>query len=122
MSDSKYWGYEFTADVSGCDIEDITSAENITNFTNELIERIGMQKFGPMFVERFATHDPKLGGYSMSQMVTTSLVSAHFGENTGEAYFNIFSCKKFDRKVALEVIQQYFNPTSVKSKMVTRQA
>jgi hypothetical protein len=40
----------------------------------------------------------------------------------GTAYFDIFSCKKFNPKLAEKIIKKHFGPKKYKIKFMTRQA
>ena len=43
--------------------------------------------------------DPKVEGFSMTQLIETSLISGHFANKTMSAYLDIFSCKWYDQRV-----------------------
>ena len=61
-------------------------------------------------------------GYSMLQLIHTSNLSAHFMSKSKTAYFDVFSCKKFNTKTVDLVVKKYFDPKKSKSKLLTRQA
>lgn len=106
-------------DCSGC--ERIDSRENIYNFTKEMVKRIDMTAHGEPVIEYLLEGDPKQG-YSMMQLITTSNICGHFMELDGTAYFDVFSCKKFDIKVAQDVVREFFNPKKMRVNYITRQA
>jgi S-adenosylmethionine/arginine decarboxylase-like enzyme len=81
-----------------------------------------MKAFGEPIVEHFATHDPQKGGFSLVQLIETSAVTGHFVDATGEMYLDIFSCKDIPVSIAIEVVQSFFGPKSVKMHFLTRQA
>jgi S-adenosylmethionine/arginine decarboxylase-like enzyme len=115
------FGYHLMADCAGCNVSTFTK-ENITAFVNALIPAIDMTAYGEPIIEHFATHNPAAGGYTMLQLIETSDITAHFVDANGEAYFDIFSCKDFDPKVAVDMIQHYFQPKAVKPNFIVRQA
>ena len=41
----------------------------------------------------------------------TSNIAAHFAENIGQVYIDVFSCKAFDVEAALGICKKYFKPT-----------
>ncbi len=106
-------------DCSGC--ERIDSRENIYNFTKEMVKRIDMTAHGEPVIEYLLEGDPKQG-YSMMQLITTSNICGHFMELDGTAYFDVFSCKKFDIEVAQDVVREFFNPKKMRVNYITRQA
>jgi S-adenosylmethionine/arginine decarboxylase-like enzyme len=55
-------------------------------------------------------------------MITTSNISMHFVNRTNEAYIDVFSCKEFDTSIAEAVVTEYFEPTSIRATILTRQA
>ena len=106
-------------DCSGC--ERIDSRENIYNFTKEMVKRIDMTAHGEPVIEYLLEGDPKQG-YSMMQLITTSNICGHFMELDGTAYFDVFSCKKFDIEVAQDVVREFFNPKKMRVNYITRHA
>ncbi len=120
MTTAEAWGQHLVLDLSGCPKEKLTDGEHIKNWTKELVEAIDMVAYGEPLLEHFATHDAKTGGYTLVQLIETSNICAHFAENRGEAYIDIFSCKTFDEAVAKEVCQRYFEPTGCKTHSLVR--
>lgn len=114
------WGQHLVLDFSGCPKETLTNGEHIKAWVNALVEKIEMVAYGEPMLEHFATHDPKTGGYTLVQLIETSNICAHFAENRGEVYIDIFSCKSFDNSVAQQVCVDYFKPTSVVAHMLVR--
>lgn len=100
----------------------IESKENIIAFVKELVKEIGMEAYGDPWVERFATHDPTKGGYSLYQMITTSSISSHFVDLTGDAYIDVFSCKEFNDNFVLAVVDKYFKFKRVRVRLINRDA
>ena len=87
----------------------------------ELIKKIKMKAHGKPVIQ-YLLPGHKNEGYSMLQLIHTSNLSAHFMSKSKTAYFDVFSCKKFDTKTVDSVVKKYFNPTKSKSKFLTRQA
>lgn len=116
------WGYHMLYNGTGCSIDRISDKENISRFVDTLVEEIDMVKYGPLWIERFAIHDPEKSGYSVFQMIETSHVACHFCENSGDAYVDIFSCKPFDTTKAEAVIAEYFAPATFSNRMIYRDA
>jgi len=58
----------------------------------------------------------------MMQLITTSNICGHFMELDGTAYFDVFSCKKFDIEVAQDVVREFFNPKKMRVNYITRHA
>ena len=114
------WGVHAVLDCGGCDIEKISNRANIEAFTKYLVNKIDMVAYGDPIIEHFATHDPTKGGFTLLQMIETSAIAAHFVEATGEAYFDVFSCKDFDLDVVTACIQGFFNPTRIERTMLSR--
>ena len=119
---SKYWGYHLILDCAACDKEKIKSKENIIAFNKELIKRIDMTAHGEPIVEYFAEHDITKAGYSLLQLIVTSNIAGHFIDSSGDAYFDIFSCKSFDNQTVIDTIREYFNPVNINHTFLTRDA
>jgi S-adenosylmethionine/arginine decarboxylase-like enzyme len=79
----------------------------------DLVRAIDLKAFGDPILAHFATHSDAACGYSLIQLVETSSITAHFAENIGEAYIDIFSCKEFDAAKALNLCKSVFQPSCV---------
>lgn len=119
---SKPWGYHALIDVHGCDKGAITDEQVIKGFVKNLVDTIDMKAFGEPILQNFANDDPTKGGYTLVQLIETSNICAHFVEATGDAYFDIFSCKEFQVKDVIPVINKYFHPEDGFVKFVYRDA
>ena len=116
------WGYHVMVDVHGCDKEAISSREVIEGFVKALVERIDMKAYGEPQIVDFANHDPNKGGFTLVQLIETSNICAHFVSASGDAYFDVFSCKEFDLTGVVETINTYFRPKDGFVKFVYRDA
>lgn len=114
------WGYHLMVDCSGCN-KNIASKSKIFEFNKELIQKIRMKAYGNPVIE-YLLPNHKNQGYSLLQLIHTSNISAHFMDLSNTAYFDVFSCKKFDPKVAVQVIKKYFKPKKTKVNFIERQA
>ena len=104
------WGQHLVLDFNGCPKELLADRENILNWIKELVHAIDMVAYGEPVIEHFATHSHEAAGYTLLQMIETSNIAAHFAENIGQVYIDVFSCKAFDVEVALGICKKYFNP------------
>lgn len=107
MSNFKWWGMELSLDLYDCNPETIRSKEKIEEFTIHLCDLIGVKRFGDPVIVEFGD-EPRVHGYSMVQLIQTSLVSAHFAEETNAVYLNVFSCKEFDHQVVEDYASEFF--------------
>ena len=109
-------GMSTCVDLKGCDPEIIRSAEKIKQFVDELVKLIDMKKFGDCTVVDFGDN-PRVSGFSMTQLIETSLISGHFANNTNAAYLDIFSCKAYPPYKAAEFCKNFFGATDVEVKV-----
>jgi S-adenosylmethionine/arginine decarboxylase-like enzyme len=110
-SASQAWGMSLHLDLHDCDPGLIRSAEAIQRFTEELCDMIEVKRFGPTQIVRFG-RDPLVYGYSMVQLIETSLVSGHFAEDSNAVYLDIFSCKYYDPQVVASYAETFFRSGS----------
>ena len=122
MEQEGYWGYHLILDCRGCDKGLVTDRENIYDFTKALVRRIDMVAYGEPIIEHFATHDPDKAGYSLVQLIETSNITAHFVDKSGDGYIDVFSCKPYNTKDVIDVVQQFFNPEHISHTFFHRQA
>lgn len=110
----KAWGLEIQVDLTNCDADTIRDKELIENFVIELCDLIKMKRFGPCTVVHFG-EDERVAGFSVTQLIETSLISGHFANQTNAAYINVFSCKEFDPKIVEDFCAAYFKAKDVTS-------
>ncbi len=115
---SEVFGWDLAVDCANCDLTKITDAENIKSFVKELVDDIQMKSFGECVVVKFG--DGKLEGYSVVQLIHTSCITIHFQDYNCSAYFNIFSCKNFEKEVVKNCIVKWFQPQFVKMNLLER--
>ncbi len=113
------WGVSCSVDVKNCDPEIIKDAAKIKEYVVQLCELIEMKRFGECQVVHFG-EDEKVAGYSMVQLIETSLISGHFANATNAAYIDVFSCKAYDSNVVAEFTKNYFKGDTVKVVMTER--
>ena len=102
------WGLHSGIDLHGCNPETVRSRDMIKQFVVELCNLIGMKRFGECVVVDFG-EDPRVAGYSMTQLIETSLISAHFGHAANPyVYLDVFSCKYYNPTVAAEFAKKFF--------------
>jgi S-adenosylmethionine/arginine decarboxylase-like enzyme len=89
------WGLLTSIDIYGCNPEIIRDREQIERYAIELCDLIDMKRFGECQVVHFG-EDERVAGYSMVQLIETSIISGHFANLTNAAYIDIFSCKLYD--------------------------
>jgi len=104
---SNAWGLAASIDLHACKGETIRDAEMIKRFTVDLCELIGMKRFGECTVVNFG-EDERVAGFSMTQLIETSLISAHFANATDTAYLDVFSCKFYDPVQTAEFAKAFF--------------
>jgi hypothetical protein len=66
-----------------------------------------MKRFGETQVVHFGEEE-RVAGYSMVQLIETSLISAHFVNLTNTTYLDVFSCKSYDPEIVRQFSQTYF--------------
>jgi len=101
------WGIASSFDIYDCDPEAIRSAEKIQQFVVELCDLIEMKRFGETKIVNFG-EDERVAGYSMVQLIETSLISAHFANMTNAIYLDVFSCKPYDPEIVADFAKRFF--------------
>ena len=109
---SRAWGLSTGVDLTECDPATIRSRAAIERFTHDLCDRLGVTRFGETQIVRFGA-DPVVYGYSMVQLIETSLVSAHFAEDSNAVYLDIFSCVWYDAEAAAGFAGRFFGAESI---------
>ncbi|MDO9117036.1 MAG: S-adenosylmethionine decarboxylase [Nitrospira sp.] len=102
----KAWGLCTAVDLQDCNPDLIRDADHIKRYVVELCELIGMKRFGECQVVNFG--EGRVAGYSMVQLISTSLIGGHFANDTNNAYLDIFSCKGYDPAVVESFSKEFF--------------
>ena len=101
------WGIASAIDIYNCDPMKIRDADEIRRFVVELCDLIEMKRFGETQVVHFG-EDERVAGYSMIQLIETSLISAHFANQTNTTYLDVFSCKPYDSEEVRAFCHNFF--------------
>jgi S-adenosylmethionine/arginine decarboxylase-like enzyme len=115
----KAWGILTCIDLHNCNPDFIRDAELIKKFVQELCDLIEMKRFGETVVVHFG-EDEKVAGYSMTQLIETSLISAHFANLTNSVYLDIFSCKYYDPDTVAGFTKKFFQGEHFNKNVVLR--
>ena len=113
------WGLSTSVDLKDCNPETIRSAEKIKEFVIKLCDLIDMKRFGEPQIVHFGPCE-RVAGYSMTQLIETSLISGHFANETNAAYLDIFSCKEYPPRVMADFCRDFFEAGSMKYNIVFR--
>jgi len=114
------WGHHLLLNLKNCRHLTIRCPNHILQFTKHLIRDIDMVAYGDPILKHFGTGNK--AGYTLVQLIETSNITAHFVEETNDAYLDIFSCKSFEPKKVELLIDQYFLPDKVSSIFLQRLA
>ena len=115
-----YWGYHLMLDCAGCSEYAIRDPDTIYRFTKQLVKDIDMVAYGEPQIVNFGSGNK--AGYTLVQLIETSNICAHFCNEDGAVYLDVFSCKPFDPDVAIRVFVEYFEPKGAEFDFVERQA
>lgn len=117
--DNQSWGIATAVDLHNCDPDLIRSADAIKQFVMELTDLIEVKRFGECVVVHFG-ENPEVAGYSMTQLIETSLVSGHFVNKTNAVYLDVFSCKYYNPEVVADFAEKYFKASDKKVNVLLR--
>jgi hypothetical protein len=76
-----------------------------------IVDRALQEEVWGRYMDTLVVHfgeDEKVAGFSMVQLIETSLISAHFANLTNTTYLDVFSCKPYDPGVVAEFAQKFF--------------
>jgi S-adenosylmethionine/arginine decarboxylase-like enzyme len=115
-----HWGYHLILNGRNCIPSSIRSAQHIGVFTSTLVNQIDMVAYGKPEIVMFGTGNKK--GFTLVQLIETSNICAHFVEESDDMYLDVFSCKPFDEKVVKKVVDDFFSPATMDTKLILRDA
>jgi S-adenosylmethionine/arginine decarboxylase-like enzyme len=104
---TEYWGISSSIDLYECDLALMQDADAIRKFVVTLCDRIKMRRYGETQVVYFGD-DPRVTGFSMTQLIETSLISAHFADASCAIYLDVFSCAPYEPEDVAKFAAEYF--------------
>jgi S-adenosylmethionine/arginine decarboxylase-like enzyme len=113
------WGYHLIMDVFGCNSSKIQCKKVIYQFSKRLVNDIDMKAFGEPIIVRFG--DGNKLGFTLVQLIETSNITAHFCEETNNAFIDVFSCKPFQIKPVTKAIFETFEAKKIDTSFIIRQ-
>ena len=116
---TEYWGVSSSIDLYDCDLALMQNADAIREFVVLLCDRINMRRYGETQVVFFGD-DPRVQGFSMTQLIETSLISAHFADISRAIYLDVFSCAPYDSDDTAKFACEYFKASSYQLHVVQR--
>jgi len=121
MGDStEYWGISSSIDLYACDLALMQNADAIRKFVKILCDdKIKMKRYGDTQVVFFGD-EPRVQGFSMTQLIETSLVSAHFADASCAIYLDVFSCAAYDPQQVAKFAADYFKAAKYNVNVVHR--
>jgi S-adenosylmethionine/arginine decarboxylase-like enzyme len=120
MGDStEYWGISSSIDLYECDLKLMQDADAIREFVRTLCDRIRMRRYGETQVVYFGD-DPRGTGFSMTQLIETSLISAHFADASCAIYLDVFSCAPYEPDEVAKFAAEYFKAARYNINVVYR--
>lgn len=113
------WGLLSSVDVKECDPVLIRSADAIREYVIRMCDMLGVKRFQDAIIVNFGAEE-QVAGYSLVQLIETSLVSGHFANLTNTAYIDIFSCKIYDPTLVTEFTKEFFGGSKATMKLTFR--
>jgi S-adenosylmethionine/arginine decarboxylase-like enzyme len=112
------WGYHLIMDVFGCNASKIQCKNVIYGFSRRLVKDIDMIAYGEPIIVRFG--EGNKFGFTLVQLIETSNITAHFCEETNNAFIDVFSCKPFEVKPVTKAVFEIFEAKKIDSSFIIR--
>ncbi len=113
------WGLVTALDLHDCDPDIIRDRNAIYQYTIELCEKIKVKRFGEPIIVHFG-EDERVAGYSLVQLIETSLISGHFANLTNRVYLDIFSCAYYNPAEVIEFSKNFYKAKDYNCKIYLR--
>ncbi len=114
------FGQHLMMDGYGCDREKLMDLNWIYDFLSRYPEEIKMTKIMPPYVFKYSGQVPEDWGISGFVLIAESHISIHTFPEKLYLSLDIFSCKEFDSKAAIEHIKNLFDIKKVEIKLLDR--
>jgi S-adenosylmethionine/arginine decarboxylase-like enzyme len=113
------WGISTSIDLHSCNPGYIRDAEKIKEFVARLCELIKTKRFGECTVIHFGERD-EVAGFSMVQLIESSIISGHFANRTNNVYIDVFSCRYYNPEEVAEFSRRFFEAKDHTFKYILR--
>ena len=114
------WGILTSVDIYKSDPDMIRDKKSIEQFVCQLCDIIDIKRFGECQIVHFGK-DRRREGFSMTQLIETSLVSGHFDNASHTVYLDVFSCKFYEPRDIAEFAVSFFKGKYYKMQIALRQ-
>ena len=111
------WGYHLVMNCKAGN-QNTRDEDKIREFVSELVPAVNMEAYGEPQLVHFGKDNK--AGWTLVQLITTSNICCHFCDDTGDFYFDLFSCKPFEVIKVRELICKYFAPKQNKELLLKR--
>lgn len=115
----KHWGKHLLINARKGNLN-VKCPYAITDFSKRLVKDIDMIPYGNPQVIHFG--EDNKAGYTLVQLIQTSNITGHFCDSSLDFYIDVFSCKDYDEKKVVELIEAVFKPQALKAQVVLRDA
>lgn len=111
--EKKYWGWHLSFEVKECKTGTYDNAEYLDEWVKALIKKIDMVAYGEPRIIHFGHGEKHLSGITVDQLIETSNIMAHFCDEYGDAFIDVFSCKEFNPQDVVDNIVEFFEPKDI---------
>ncbi len=101
------WGLLSSIDLHSCNPNLVRSESKIKEFVKQLCALLNLRRFKETIMINFGS-DERVAGFSMAQLIDTSLISGHFVNKTNNIFLDVFSCKFYNPIQAAKFAKQFF--------------
>jgi S-adenosylmethionine/arginine decarboxylase-like enzyme len=113
------WGTSVLVDLRGCRSDLLRSELALRDFAQHLCRFLQVQPVGDCMLMRYG-EKPEITGYSMVQLIETSLISGHFVELHNNAYIDVFACERIDGEKVARFCGEFFAAAEIFSATLER--
>ncbi len=123
--EKKPYGFELIIDLHKCDVSTF-NRESLDAYFAKLCKAIKMQKCERYFwddvglPEEQKQTSPHTKGSSAVQFILTSSIVIHTLDLLEAVYINIFSCKKYNKELAVKITKEWFVAKEVRTHFIER--
>lgn len=114
------FGPHLIMEASGCNYEKLTDIKLLTRLLDNLPEKMGMTKVMPPYVFEYRGEVADDWGLSGIIIIAESHLAFHTFPDKGFVTVDIFSCKDFDVRTAVQEIVNTFEPNTWDEQLIMR--
>lgn len=114
------FGQHITVDLKDCEMDSLIDTDIIYDFLKDMADKVGMNMITLPYVVKWLDPNTKIAGVSGFVIIAESHISVHTYPEQSKVFGDIFSCRNFNKKRAIDFFLDTFQPKRYETNTIKR--